>query len=78
MRKPGTGLHVSDFQSIAQGGRWLLITGNGHDCIINCNGLGEFENRVLNPINLSAALGAQFGISYNFSSLAKLFSSSNQ
>lgn len=32
-----------------------LVTGNDPDCIINCKGLGQFGNKVLNPINISAS-----------------------
>jgi hypothetical protein len=32
-----------------------LITLHDPDCIINCNGVTQFENKVLNPINISAS-----------------------
>lgn len=31
-----------------------LITGNDPDCTVTCKSLGGFENRVLNPLNVSA------------------------
>jgi hypothetical protein len=33
-----------------------LITGNDPDCTVTCKSLGGFENRVLNPLNVSATL----------------------
>jgi len=33
-----------------------LVTGSDPDCTVTCNSLGWFENRVLNPLNISASL----------------------